>query len=537
MKEKFMQVEQYKVIELSFTSEKTYTTGFETELFVEFTCGDITKKIRAFWDGGNNWKVRFSPEILGQWVVSTTASRDNVSTTTENGDKLSPTTAIPGNAKPQLGNNNNISFQSIPYEGNNPLYKHGSLKLSESKTHIVHADDTPFFWLADTAWNGVIRSDEENWQKYLDKRVEQRFTAIQYVSSQWRGNALDLAGEAACTETTPIAINPDFFKRIDKKVAMINDAGLIASPVAIWTLIETDPGIVLSEEDCIKLAKYIVARYDAYQVIWFLGGDGDYLKTGVDKRTHIGTDAFEYRQNRIVTLHTCGVSWPNEFFRDEKWYSFMGYQSGHSDSEHDIKWLTVGPPSTEWKNRPTLPVINLEPNYEDAHGYAHNTFYTDYHVRRAAYWSLLVSPTAGVTYGHDSIWNWNFETGPSEGHGNWGDGKIAPWYTALETEGLNSMKIMRDIFDTIVWTTLTPAQELLNEQPGDSNPISFVAVAQNKNNIIMIYSPCGGTVSIKCNGQFKIINPKTGETVEVQDCNNSIIFPDSKQDWLAISSC
>jgi len=535
-KELFMRtIEQYKVIELSFTSEKTYSTGFEMELFVEFKCGKISKKIRGFWDGDNNWKVRFSPEILGQWVVSTTAvtcvtaSQKNTCVTAKDGSRLSLVTAYQ-----KLGNNaQHGSVKCVEYAGDNPIYKHGPLKLSENKTHLVHNDGTPFFWLADTAWNGVMRSDEENWQKYLDKRVEQRFTAIQYVSSHWRGNALDLAGEPSCTEKAPIAINPDFFKRLDRKVAMINEAGLIATPVAIWTFLDTDLGCVLSEEDCIKLAKYIVARYDAYQVIWLLGGDGDYQKTGIDKWKHIGRAAFEYSHNRIATLHTCGVTWPNEFYRDENWYSFMGYQSGHSDSENDIKWLTVGPPATEWKKQPTLPVINLEPNYEGAHGYAHNTFYTDYHVRRAAYWSLLVSPTAGVTYGHDAIWNWNFETGPSEGHGNWGDGKIAPWYTGLETEGLNSMKIMRDIFDTLDWTTLTPAQELLNEQPGDSNPTSFVAVAKNRDNIIM-YSPCGGTVSIKCNGQFKIINPKTGKTVGIQDCSNSITFPNPDQDWIGI---
>lgn len=46
---------------------------------------------------------------------------------------------------------------------------------------------------------------------------------------------------------------------------MVNERGLVAAPVVLWALVEDDLGCKLPEEDAIRLARYIVARYGAYQ--------------------------------------------------------------------------------------------------------------------------------------------------------------------------------------------------------------------------------------------------------------------------------
>ena len=75
-------------------------------------------------------------------------------------------------------------FWCVAYTGDNPLAQHGPLRLSEDRRTLTYADGEPFFWLADTAWNGVLRSKAEDWDRYLQAPSEQAFTAIQFVSTQ-----------------------------------------------------------------------------------------------------------------------------------------------------------------------------------------------------------------------------------------------------------------------------------------------------------------------------------------------------------------
>src|SRR5690606_37157196 len=139
-------------------------------------------------------------------------------------------------------------------------------------------------------------------------------------------------------------------------------------------------GYKLDEEDATRMAAYIVTRYDAYQVVWLLGGDARYQEIGVDRWKRIGREVFRFGHDRLAGLHPCGQNWIGEEFREEPWFDFIGYQSGHGDAEGDLNWLVKGPPATEWHREPALPVLNLEPNYEGAYGYQAKTRFTDYHV-------------------------------------------------------------------------------------------------------------------------------------------------------------
>ena len=48
---------------------------------------------------------------------------------------------------------------------------------------LAHADGTPFFWLGDTVWNGLIRSTADDWDEYLCTRRAQGFSVIQFFST------------------------------------------------------------------------------------------------------------------------------------------------------------------------------------------------------------------------------------------------------------------------------------------------------------------------------------------------------------------
>jgi hypothetical protein len=314
---------------------------------------------------------------------------------------------------------------------------------------------------------------------------------------------------------------------------MINEHGMIAAPVGLWSLYPHDLGPSLTTENAIHLLRYVVARYGAHQVVWLVGGDGQFLREGAERWRRIGRCVFRHARRRLATLHPCGSSWVGEAFRSEKWFDVIGYQSGHGDADHDLSWLTQGPPAKEWQNVPVKPVINLEPNYEAALGYAHQTRFDSASVRRAAYWSLLIAPTAGVTFGHDSIWNWNAEAGPSVGHGNWGGGRIEPWHAGLETPGVAAMTTLRRILGALPWWTLRPHQELILRQPV---PVGqrVVAARSIEGRFALVYTPAANPLTLRREpwAAARWIDPRDGSSSVAE--SGASMTPPGPGDWLLL---
>lgn len=496
------QVSKWAVLEIELRSVQTHDNPFlDVDVRAAFTSPSGTVKAAdAFWDGGNVWKIRFSPDEIGEWQWQTVCEG-----------------AADAGLHGQAGR-----FTCVPYTGSNPIYRHGPVRLSENQRHLVWADGASFFWLADTAWNGVLRAQEDDWHTYLQARRDQAFTAIQFVCTQWRGATAVLDGEFAFEGTEDIRLDPDFFRKRDAKVAAINRHGLVAAPVLLWALGESDPGQILAEADAIRLARYMVARWGAYHVVWLLGGDGHYEGELAGRWHRIGNAVFGGHRgcgarDRLVTMHPCGQSWVGETFRGQPWFDFIGYQSGHGSSDDHLRWLVQGPPSTEWANDPPLPVINLEPNYEMHPSYHIARTFGAYEVRRAAYWSLLVSPPAGVTYGNNPIWVWPPGETPELPEGHDRIGPVAPWQAGVDTPGIRAMTVMRSCFDRLPWWDLRPAPELLTEQPGDDDPAQFIAAAKTADGrLAVVYIPKGGAVcldtsSLQHPAVQRWFNPRTGE--------------------------
>jgi hypothetical protein len=233
-------------------------------------------------------------------------------------------------------------------------------------------------------------------------------------------------------------------------------------------------------------------------------------------------------------LHPCGVYWPGETFRDEDWFDFIGYQSGHGSSDDHVRWLVDGPPAHEWSNEPVLPVLNIEPNYEGHPSYHIQQNFTDYHVRRASYWSLLVSPPAGVTYGSNEIWVWGEEALPAPNHAN--IGVVQPWRAGVETPGLTGMAILKQFFAGLRWTELEPSQGLIVTQPGEGDPNHFIAAAQTPDGTqSVLYLPIGGTVTLtRSDSPARWFNPRSGEWSAASG-STAFTAPD-EQDWVLVFS-
>ena len=532
-------VPRWGLFEATFTSTRTSENPLQdAELRVTFTSPSRqTRSVHGFWDGGTTWKVRFSPDEVGSWSFTTRASPD----------------ADTG-LHAQKG-----TFRVTAAKGGTRFERHGPIRVSGSRTFLEHADGTPFFWLADTGWNAGLLSSPEEFDHYIAQRTRQKFTAVQWVVTQWRASPQgDRLNELAYTGQERIAVNPAFFQRLDAKVEALNRAGLLSAPVMLWAIgggsnPAVNPGFSLPEEQAIKLAQYMVARWQGHDVLWILPGDGDYRGDRAEKWKRIGRAVFgpstpadptarsgPARSHAPVVLHPGGMHWVLREFQNEPWLDIHGYQSGHGDDEKTLRWMTEGPPARDWTLEPTRPFINLEPPYENHIAYQSRKPISPLVVRRAVYWSLLNAPTAGVTYGGHGVWGWDDGTQPPTDHK--GSGIPLPWKQALVMPGAEQMAHVASLFTSIDFWRLRPAQQVLAEQPGTEAASRYImAAASDKRDLLVVYTPEVPAIVLNADeaprGRAMWHNPRTGERTKASGARSGNVVrfdAPGEGDWVLV---
>lgn len=469
-------VGQWGKYEKQFGSGKAYENPLYDvkEFAMQFTSptGRV-KKIDGFWDGDRDWRVRFCPDEVGTWTfVSQCSDKTNKGLHDVKG-----------------------SFECVAQDNRLDVYAKGSLVRPKGSYYLAHRDGTPFFWCACTAWNGALKSTEEEWTTYLQDRVANGYTVIQFVTTQWRGCDVDSEGEVAFTGSGRIRVNPSFLQRLDHKVDQINEHGLIAAPVLLWALPvgagrELSPGYSLPDNEAILLARYMVARYGGHHVVWILGGDGRYVNEYEQRWKVIGQGVFGQEHPGLVAQHPHGRSWIGREYAGEHWLDIVGYQSSHSNAKGTVEWINKGPMAGDWDKLPARPIINLEPNYEEI-GFR----ITAQDVRNASYWSLLATPMAGITYGANGIWPWIRPGEDILNHGN-GSG-VTPWFKSIQLPGSIQIGYLARMIQTLPWWRYRPCPELLLEQPGDKTFNHFISVAKTDNHDSFIaYVPVRQTIRL-----------------------------------------
>ena len=248
-------------------------------------------------------------------------------------------------------------------------------------------------------------------------------------------------------------------------------------------------------------------------MVWFLAGDESYSGDRGERWRNIGRGVFEGREHAPATIHPRGRQWFFGDFAQEDWLDFIIYQSSHGGGPKTLEWLQSGPPATAWRDEPVRPIINSEPGYEDHFAWEREDVHTADDVRRQIYWSLLNSPTAGVTYGANGIWSWELEAGTPQNHDRAGVAK--PWDEAMELPGSAQMRHVADLFGSIEWWRLRPRPELVASQPDDLDE-HMGAAASEEGDLAVVYVPRGHEVELKLdllapNLESVWFNPRTGE--------------------------
>lgn len=524
--------------------EQAFTAGPDAPAFADFNVRFTAPSGRAvtrpgFYDGGRTYRVRFMPAEEGRWSYATVA-------------------AVPG-----LENQSGTFDVRRATDPKTRFARHGPVRIAASGTHLEHLDKTPFFFLGDTVWNGPLLAKPDHWQTFLGDRVAKRFTAIQFVMcAPWRTAPTNAEGLVAYAGETDVAINPEFYRRIDQRMDAIADAGMLSAPVLLWAWGKRDAGQALSEADAVRVIRYQVARYQAHPVLWLLNGDGKYEGAVADRWKRIGRAVFAGKVNEPaayhppVTLHPGGRQWPYASFRGEAWLDVYGYQSGHSNAPDNFRWINAGPVSKAWRQEPAVAYMNLEPPYE-AHLFGGTKKpFTAHDVRRACYWSLLAAPVAGLTYGGHGIWSWQEVDGLPYDHPYTGMAKA--WQEAKDLPGASDMGRMADLFTSIDWPALRPAPELLAVQPAAAadaagrdaevavepnragDPAKFVAAAKSEaGDLAIFYLPVGGDVTVRADRlksglKAEWFDPRTGNRRPAAAKDGGVYAAPDAQDWVLL---
>ncbi|MDF9800736.1 hypothetical protein OKW21_005999 [Catalinimonas alkaloidigena] len=517
------QAQQWMKYELTFESDKQYENPlYEVDSFnAEFTApSGRTHKIHGFWDGGRSWKIRFMPDELGEWQYKTSCSdKSNSGLSGHEGSFLCE---------------KNTSEQAI--------YQKGNIIHNEGDYHLSYADGKPFFWLACTAWNGALKSTEKEWDDYLAHRKAHNYSVIQFVTTQWRGADVNSQLQKAFTGQGKIKLNPAFFQHLDQKVDKVNEYGLVAAPVLLWALPkgegkELSPGYALPQEEAIKLARYMVARYGAHHVVWVLGGDGWYTHLYEQRWKNIGRGVFGDEHPGVVAQHPMGRSWIGEAYANEDWLDVVGYQSSHGVNTGTIDWINKGPMKKNWDKLPARPLINMEPCYEEIYFRT-----TDTHVRNASYWSIFATPVAGITYGANGIWPWIRKGEKILNHGSLSEKSPSTWRESIDFPGSHQMGYLAKFMQQFDWWELKPDHNLLKKQPGEEQFDHYISLLRTDDySTVLTYVPFKTEVQIinaqnlSYQGQWYKPVDDSYVNADIETHSNTILTsPPDEGDWVLI---
>ena len=512
---------QYRVAEFSFQanlSPSVNNPGYDITFEATFTGpGNLTYTVPGFWDGGQTWRVRFNPVVPGSWSYTTTSS------------------PIVAGLDGQSG-----TFEAAPASGSNPLYRHGGLlAVSDDGHSLTHTDGTPFYWLGDTWWNcpgnlvpfvGSSNPEIKSAFKHLvDYRSNQGFTAVQMAFQSRTCFEIVFQLDMIC---------PEYWKQCDAYIAYANEKGLLPSVGLLWANMYETQGTLEKWE---SLWRYVVARYGAYGVTWFITGEynASWDFGNVEARIPIIMALGQYIKDvdpykRAMSIHPQFYLWDDEHEAwSEPWLDFIMLQGSHRD---DL------PPSTLYSDlfstSPARPVLESECVYEGIRTWP-SWEQSPLSMTRTAAYNAVQSGAFGYTYGANGLWYPTQDENDTTGTDPWGP--MPPWWEAVQKPGAVQMSILRDIYESTEWWKLAPMPGKTTESEvlvkGDG-ATTFAVYFKDGLDAETAVSLNDLTDGVAYRGHWR--NPRTGETTplggDLVVSGGSLALPSraSSEDWMLI---
>ncbi len=410
------------------------------------------------------------------------------------------------------------------------------LRVSDNRRFLVHDDGSPFFYLADTAWELLHRLDRDDTTLYLDDRAAKGFTAIQTVAlAEVDGLTLPTpAGELPLHDRDPARPNDAYFDHVEWVIDEAAARGLFVALLPTWGRYVVSAGweglqaadhVVFSETNAERFGRYVGDRFaDKANLIWVIGGDRD--PTGVVsvfRAMAQGIKAAGAKQ--LMTFHPPGGGGGSaDWLHGEDWLDFHARQSGHS-RRYTPNWRYL---DRDYALEPVRPCIDMEPCYENhpVDFRSHSLWFDDHDVRCAAYWAVFHG-AFGHTYGCHDIWMMRKPGDPPGGTARgW-------WFESLHLPGARQMGYLKRLMLSRPFLTRRPAPELVLQR--DRVESDHAAATRDGGagadatdaSYVMAYSPLAGPIALDTRvlgqGRLRVwdVNPRTGRAVVLDEPENA----------------
>ena len=415
-----------------------------------------------------------------------------------------------------------------------------SLMVSPNQRYLVKPDGSPFFYLADTAWELFHRLSRSEADHYLQDRAAKSFTVIQaVVLAELDGlNTPNPAGHHPLIDNDPTRPNEAYFEDVDWVVNRAAELSLFVGMLPTWgDKWHKDGGIgpqVFNPDNARVYGRFLGARYRRAPIIWILGGD-KFIDDEEERQT-IAAMAQGLSEGdggrHLKTYHPIGQYSSAFWFHDAGWLDFNMIQTGHTRDRDNYASIAA-----EYNRTPIKPVIDGEPGYENiAHGFTEAFGRLDAHqARKFCYWSLF-SGACGHTYGCNDIWQmWKA-----------GDKPIiaanTPWEKALHLPGSRQMQFARQLIESGPYFDRLPDQSLI-ALPNPTGADHVSACRAPDGSYALVYIPTGLPVTIRTfllkgsqlHAQW--YDPRSGERtaiepVEIAPWHNTTFVPPGSTDWV-----
>ena len=518
-----LSAETWRVVEVTYTSEKAYDDPFaDVTLDLRLYGNGREYTVPGFWDGDNVWKARFVCSSAGTWQFLTVCSdEENTSLHGKTGEVI-----------------------CSAYAGDLDVYKHGFVTTRYGKRYLTYDDGTPFFYLGDTHWS---TGDEtvEMVEIISKKRAEQGFTVWQ---SEPIGEKFDLTDGVTSADLEGL-------RNYDEKFKLIADAGLTHAnaefffPAGMVTLIEKNGGYsdkqvtgfgdgkkrtMYDFSDSVKLylerlSRYWVARYGAFPVMWTLGQEVDndaYWTPEMNRQWNAANNPYvlvaEYIQKydpytQPLTAHQQStgdtVAYGNGRGTNERLFPY--YLNGAASTFREVSAHTFyaaqwSPSLTErsgyyserdyWYNGQGKPVVNYEGRY--------CYLWTKNFGSRMQGWASFLTGMCGYGWGGQDTWSYlnAFDEDKTQTDGvdtiTSEEKKNATWQDSLEYPSSYQVGYMRQFLEKATWYELVPRFDNCSYFAPCLDVYSFCA--SNKDNtkmVVYLYSYSDETVAEKINSK------------------------------------
>jgi hypothetical protein len=452
--------------------------------------GGAAFQVPAFWDADRGFRFRAAFPVTGVWRWRTTCS--------------DPSDA---GLHDQTG-----EVRVTAFTGDNAFYRHGDLRVSADRRHVMHADGTPFLWMGDTGWNAAWKGTLSDWREYVDVRAGQRFSVLQTVATGTvnRNSTTNPASGHApfLDDATP---NAPFWRDLEEKIAYANDRGLIV----LLTGLGKSPAGFAAQQRSLAFVRYLVGRLAGHMVI---------LSPSMDQRIDEQNDEagawMRPLTTHLVTQHAGTHFDTAKHNHDATYTHFTGLQTGHHAGRLDRVYDAARSWTLElWRRTPTKPVINLEAMY-DAHGHDNAPAWREQDVRKTG-WITWLCGSRGYTYGAGDI----PPKVPGGGGGVWRFNTDAAaydhWRKALTWPSATQMTHLRDFFAGLEWWRLEPTPDLVKNQV-DEAPRKMAVSRSAAGDLLIAYLPDNAEIVLDLSGVpaglvGRWFNPVTGRSVAVEE--------------------